>query len=498
MVNDSPSTAGGGYDSAMQAEILINITSQETRAAVLSNGVLQEIMVERAEQTGLLGNVYQGRVVRVLPGMQAAFVDIGLERTAFLHASDIQTHKEGLESSDIRRLLREGDSCLVQIIKEPLGSKGARLSTFISIPSRYLVLLPENSGVGISARIEDETERQRLKELVEAILPAENFGCIVRTAAEGMSADALQADLRFVNKLWASLVKRAASQSGIQKVYSDLPLEVRVVRDLAHHQVECIRVDSQNSLDRIRQFVADFMPGLDVSVELYKGGRPIFDLYAIDEEIDRSLKPNVALKSGGYLLIEQTEAMTTIDVNTGAYVGRSSQEETVFRTNLEAAGAIAHQLRLRNLGGIIILDFIDMESEAHRLQVLDALEAGLAGDTARNQICHISPLGLVEMTRRRTRESLQHILCEPCPTCQGKGQIKTPATVCYEIFREILRIHNQFPAGELVILAHDDVAEMLLDEESAGLAELENLTGRALRLQAQSTSAPDEFDVVPV
>jgi ribonuclease G len=498
MVNDSPSIDGGGYDSVMQAEILINITSQETRAAVLNNGVLQEIMVERAEQTGLLGNVYQGRVVRVLPGMQAAFVDIGLERTAFLHASDIRTQEEGLESSDIRRLLREGDSCLVQIIKEPLGSKGARLSTFITIPSRYLVLLPENSGVGISARIEDETERQRLKELVAAILPEENFGCIVRTAAEGMSADVLQADLRFVNKLWASLVKRAASQSGIQKVYSDLPLEVRVVRDLAHSQVECIRVDSQVSLNRIRQFVTDFMPSLDVSVELYKGGRPIFDLYAIDEEIDQSLKPNVALKSGGYLLIEQTEAMTTIDVNTGAYVGRSSQEETVFRTNLEAAGAIARQLRLRNLGGIIILDFIDMESEVHRLKVLDALEAGLAGDTARNQICHISPLGLVEMTRRRTRESLQHILCEPCPTCQGKGQTKTSATVCYEIFREVLRIHNQYPAGELVILAHDDVAEMLLDEESVGLAELEKLTGRALRLQAQSTSTPDEFDVVPV
>jgi ribonuclease G len=482
----------------MKAEILINVTPEEVRAAILDNGVLQEVLIERVSHTGLLGNIYQGRVVRVLPGMQAAFVDIGLERTAFLHASDIRDATQTDEVTDIRKLLREGDECLVQIIKEPLGTKGARLSTFITIPSRYLVMLPNQPGIGISARIEDESERMRLKALAEEVLGEQTHGCIVRTAAEGCSAEALQLDMQFVQKLWTSVAQSAASQSGIQKLHADLPMAVRVVRDLAHQQIERVRVDSQECLDSILNFVRAFMPELQAHIELYEGKRPIFDVYAVDEEINLALGSKVDLKSGGYLIIEQTEAMTTIDVNTGAYVGRSNQAETIFRTNLEAAAALARQLRLRNLGGIIIIDFIDMQTATHRQQVLEALEAALVFDRARNQISHVSPLGLVEMTRKRTRESLEHILCGTCPTCHGRGHIKTPETLCYEIFREILRQHNQFPFGELVILAHDDVIEMLLDEEAGGLSELEEVTGRPLRLQAQAMSAPDDFDVVPM
>jgi ribonuclease G len=485
----------------MKAEILINVTPREVRAAVLDNGVLQEVLVERVSHTGLLGNIYQGRVVRVLPGIQAAFVDIGLERTAFLHASDIEGVTQGNqadEATDIRKLLREGDECLVQIIKEPLGTKGARLSTFISIPSRYLVMLPNQPGVGISARIEDEPERARLKALAEGLLGEQAHGYIVRTAAEGCSAEALQLDMQFGQKLWARVAQSAASQSGVQKLHSDMPMAVRVIRDLAHQQIERVRVDSQECLDGILNFVREFMPELQAHIELYEGKRPIFDVYAVDEEINLALGAKVELKSGGYLIIDQTEAMTTIDVNTGAFVGRSNQAETIFRTNLEASAALARQLRLRNLGGIIIIDFIDMQTETHQQQVLEALEAALASDRARNQISHVSPLGLVEMTRKRTRESLEHILCGTCPTCHGRGHIKTPETLCYEIFREILRQHNQFPFGDLVILAHDDVIEMLLDEEAGGLSELEELTGRPLRLQAQSMSAPDDFDVVPM
>ena len=485
----------------MKAEILINVTPREVRAAILDNGVLQEVLVERVSHTGLLGNIYQGRVVRVLPGIQAAFVDIGLERTAFLHASDIDGATQGNqadEATDIRKLLREGDECLVQIIKEPLGTKGARLSTFITIPSRYLVMLPNQPGVGISARLEDEPERARLKALAEELLGEQAHGCIVRTAAEGCSAEALQLDMQFGQKLWARVAQSAASQSGVQKLHSDMPMAVRVIRDLAHQQIERVRVDSQECLDGILNFVREFMPELQAHIELYEGKRPIFDVYAVDEEIKLALGAKVELKSGGYLIIEQTEAMTTIDVNTGAYVGRSNQAETIFRTNLEASAALARQLRLRNLGGIIIIDFIDMQTETHQQQVLEALAAALASDRARNQISHVSPLGLVEMTRKRTRESLEHILCGTCPTCHGRGHIKTPETLCYEIFREILRQHNQFPFGDLVILAHDDVIEMLLDEEAGGLSELEELTGRPLRLQAQSMSAPDDFDVVPM
>lgn len=488
----------------MKEEILINVTPREVRAAVLHDGVLQELLVERVSRTGLVGNIYKGRVVRVLPGMQAAFIEIGLQRTAFLHASDIRTADSAdagpdSESVDIRKLLREGDEILVQILKEPLGDKGARLSTFISIPSRFLVMMPGKPGIGISSRIEDDEERERLRSLLSDALPATNtHGFIVRTAAEQVSQEVLLADLQFLGKLWPLIKETAAGTSGVRLVHADLPLAVRVIRDLVKQQVERVRVDSEECLRDMQEFAATYMTDFAPLIELYTGQRPIFDLYAIDDDIDQALDRKVGLKSGGYLIIEQTEAMTTIDVNTGAFTGHSNLEETIFRTNLEAAATIARQLRLRNLGGIIIIDFIDMQTDTHRRQVLEALESALASDHARNQICHISPLGLVEMTRKRTRESLEHVMCEACPTCNGRGHIKTAETVCYEIFREILRQHRQFPFGELVILAHGDVVELLLDEESATLAELEELTGRPLRLQAQAMSAQDSFDVVPM
>ncbi len=487
----------------MQEEILINATTREVRAAVLSDGVLQELVVERVSRSSLVGNIYKGRVSRVLPGMQAAFVDIGLERTAFLHASDIRpadaSQDDETKPADIRQLVREGDEILAQVLKEPLGTKGARLTTYITIPSRYLVMLPDRPGVGISSRIEDSTERERLRDSMTALLDADAaHGYIVRTAAEGAAPEALAADITFLAKLWARIRKQAANTSGVARVHADLPLAVRALRDLAHEQIERVRVDSAECLAGMREFAREFMPQLHPVLELYEGRRPIFDLYAIDDEIDKALGRKVGLKSGGYLIIEQTEAMSTIDVNTGAYVGHSNLEETIFRTNLEAAAAIARQLRLRNLGGIIIIDFIDMQSENHRQQVMAALEAALASDHVRNQISHVSPLGLVEMTRKRTSESLEHVLCEPCAVCNGRGRIKTPETVCYEIFREILRQHRQFPFGELVVLAHDDVVELLLDEESGALAELEELTGRPLRLQAQNMDAHDAFEVVPM
>ena len=481
----------------MKEEILINAGVREVRAALISDGVLQEFLIERQTQEGLLGNIYKGKVSRVLPGMQAAFVDIGLTRTAFLHASDIRPGPEGQQ--DIALLLREGQELLVQVAKEPLGNKGARLTTFITIPSRYLVMMPGRASLGISSRIEDEDERERLRSLSEQVLPSrDSMGYIVRTAAEGVSEAALRADATFLDKLWTLIQGRAKSAKPGVLVHEDLPLAVRIVRDMLRPDVDRVLVDSEECLQMMQRFADSFMSDANPVMELYTGRRPVLDLHGIEDEIQKALERKVELKSGGYLIFDQTEAMTTVDVNTGAFVGRRNPEETAFRTNLEAAVAIARQLRLRNLGGIIILDFIDMDTAAHRDQVLAALEASLADDRATTQIAQVSPLGLVEMTRKRTRESLEHVMCEPCPTCRSSGYIKTSETVCYEIFREILRQHRQFEVKELIILAHDNVVEMLLDEEAAGLAELEELTGKTIRLQSQAMNAQHEFDVVPV
>jgi len=486
----------------MKEEILINVTPRECRAALVENGVLQEVLIERASRRGLISNIYMGSVARVLPGMQAAFIEVGLDRTAFLHASDIARNPDEdapdhETEPNIRDCVQADDNLLVQVLKDPLGSKGARLTTYISIPSRFVVMLPNSTNIGVSSRIEDEDERERLRSMVESCIDeSAQAGYIIRTAAEGASLDALRADMLFLQKLWESISKAAKTAKPCELVHEDLSLPLRVLRDLLGPEIERVRVDSKPWFERMQEFAGHFVPHMAPLVELYEGSRPILDLYGVDDEIERALDPKVPLKSGGYLIFDQTEAMTTIDVNTGAYVGHRNLEETIFRTNLEAAIAIARQLRLRNLGGIIIIDFIDMQEEDHRKQVMQALSGRLAHDYAKTQIMEVSPLGLVEMTRKRNRESLGHLLCQPCPSCTGKGFVKTAETVCYEIFREIIRQHRQFDLQELLVLARPEVIERLLDEESTSLAELEELTGSPIKLQSESMYSPDQFDVV--
>lgn len=486
----------------MREEILINVTPREVRAALVENGMLQEIHIERASRRGLIGNIYKGRVSRVLPGMQAAFVDVGLDRTAFLHASDIARslsedapEREG--SENIREFVQEGDELLVQVLKDPLGTKGARLTTYITIPSRYLVMLPHSDGVGVSARIENETERERLRSLTEQLAEDDSdAGYIVRTAAEGAQLEALHADMIFLRKLRDAIFESANHTAAASLVHADLLLPQRVLRDMLSPEIERVRVDSASVFESLRDFAERFVPQMVPRIELYSQDRPLLDLYGIEDDVERALKRKVPLKSGGYIIFDQTEAMTTIDVNTGAFVGHRNLEETIFRTNLEAAVAIARQLRLRNLGGIIIIDFIDMAEEEHRRQVMHALEDRLAGDHAKTQIMDVSPLGLVEMTRKRTRESLEHLMCQTCPSCEGRGYVKSHETVCYEIYREVLRQYHQFDFQELMVLARPGVIERLLDEESAIIAELEEITGTPIRLQSESLYSPDQFDVV--
>jgi len=488
-------------DESQKEEILINVTPSEVRAALLENGVLQEVYVERAERRGLISNIYKGRVLRVLPGMQAAFIDIGLERTAFLHVSDIakpNLSENGDNVPNIRDLVREGDEIMVQVVKDPLGNKGARLTSYVTLPSRHLVLLPHSDTVGISARIEDEEERDRLRTIVEELLAEGDLKCgaIVRTVAEGADKEALVADLRYLLRLWDVVKERCRKRSVKTLIHEDLSLPMRVLRDMVTGDVERVLVDSESDYEAMQEFGKTYLPDANLTIELYKRRRPIFDLHGIEDEIRRSLDRNIPLKSGGYLIFDQTEAMTTIDVNTGGYVGHRNLEETIYRTNLEATVAIARQLRLRNLGGIIIIDFIDMEEIDHRENVLHALEQALARDHARHQITPVSPLGLVEMTRKRTRESLQHVLCEDCPACAGRGFIMTAETACFEIFREIIRQSRQFEFDEVMVLANQDVIELLLDEQARSLAELGEQTGKSIRLQTESLYLQDQFDVV--
>ncbi len=488
-------------DESLKEEILVNVTPSEVRAALLENGVLQEVYIERASRRGLISNIYKGHVSRVLPGMQAAFVDIGLQRTAFLHASDIAPLVELASCDDvpnIRELIREGDEIMVQVAKDPLGNKGARLTTYITLPSRLLVLLPCSTSIGVSARIEEDEERERLRSVVAELLEGQNLNCgaIVSTAAEGADVDALAADLRYTCKLW-EVVQQRCSKAGVKTlVHEDLSLPMRVMRDMVTTDVERILVDSDDDFGAMQSFASTYLPDIEPMLELYKHRRPIFDLHGIEDEIHKSLERNISLKSGGYTIFDQTESMTTVDVNTGGYVGHRNLEETIYRTNLEAAVAIARQLRLRNLGGIIIIDFIDMEEADHRANVLQLLEKSLARDRARHQIMPVSPLGLVEMTRKRTRESLQHILGEDCTGCSGRGFVMTAETICFEVFREVIRQSRQFEFEEVLVLAHEDVIELLIDEQASSLAELEEQTGKSIRLQAESLYLQDQFDVV--
>ena len=490
-------------DESSKEEILINVTPSEVRAALLENGVLQEVFVERTACRGLISNIYKGRVSRVLPGMQAAFIDIGLERTAFLHASDIaRVDGRGDVSEDdlpsIRELVREGDEVLVQVVKDPLGNKGARLTKFVTLPARHLVLLPDGDTVGVSTRIEDEEERERLRGMVEGLLEECGLSCgaIVRTVAEGIELEALAADLKYLLRLWEVVQERCSKSAVKTLIHEDLSLPLRVLRDLVTGEVEKILVDSEEDFKAMQEFAATFLPGVETRLERYQRRRPIFDLHGIEDEIRKALDRSIPLKSGGYVIFDQTEAMTTIDVNTGGYVGHRNLEETIYRTNLEAAVAIARQLRLRNLGGIIIVDFIDMEEEEHRSSVLAVLEEAMQRDHARYQLTPVSPLGLVEMTRKRTRESLQHILSEDCPSCEGRGFVMTAETVCFEVFREIIRQARQFNFDEAVVLASEEVIELLLDEQAGGLADIEEQTGKSIRLQTEALYVQDQFDVV--
>ena len=489
----------------MSNEILVNIAPKETRVAVVENGLLQEIYIERTAKTGLVGSIFKGQVVRVLPGMQAAFVEIGLERAAFLHVSDMMDYLKIEPNGDkvekhINSLLHEGQTLLVQIIKDPIGTKGARLTTQVSIPSRYMVFMPNSSVVGISQRIEDEEERQRLRDIINTHCEAQddNVGYIVRTVGEQVEENLLIDDMKFLQKLWKSVKQKEKMAAPRTLVHGDMPLAYRVLRDMVSEGVDRILVDSKACYDRGTGFAEEFLADMMPLIEFYSGERPIFDLYGIEDEIQKALNRKVQLKSGGHLVIDQTEAMTTIDVNTGAFVGHRNLEETIFKTNLEAAQAIARQLRLRNIGGIIILDFIDMLEEEHKRQVLRTLERHLMQDHSKCFICEVSQLGLVEMTRKRTSESLEQVLCQTCPTCSGRGYLKTAESICYEIFRELIRENKQYDVNKFLVIAADSVVNYLLDEESDSLAELEAQLNVPINLQGEVMYGLEQFDVVLV
>ena len=497
----------------MTEELLVNVTPQETRVAVIENGGLQELHVERSGSRGIVGNIYKGKIVRVLPGMQATFVEVGLDRTAFLHAADMLPHRgngnadisgeepasvRSEEVPDISHLVHEGQELVVQVAKDPIGSKGARLTTQLSIPSRHLVLLPGSTHRGISQRIADIDERDRLKQALDTALESSPMvgGFIVRTAAESLPGGDFLADIEFLRRSWQRIEQRMQSARAGELIHADLPLSLRVIRDLAREDVEKVRIDSRETFATVRQFAIDLLPDMVERIEYYPGERPIFDLYSVEDEVQRALDRVVLLKSGGSLVFDQTEAMTTVDVNTGGFVGRRNLEETLFKTNMEAAQAIARQLRLRNIGGIIIIDFIDMVDQEHRRQVMRAFERALTHDRTRCHITDMSVLGLVEITRKRTRESLERVMTESCPACGGRGTQKTAQTVCYEIFREILREARAFGAEGYLVMASQLVIDMLLDEESTGLADLQEFIGKPIHLQVEPVHNQESYDVV--
>jgi len=483
-------------------DILINWSPQETRVAIVENGAVQELHLERTLERGLVGNVYAGRVARVLPGMQSAFVDIGLERAAFLHVADLQrdeSQNHGREHPPqvpIEKQVFEGQTLVVQVIKDPIGSKGARLSAQISIAGRLLVFLPQDGRIGISQKIGSHELREQLRARMQALVGDAAGGFILRTNAEDATDPELAEDIAYLRKTWAGIRERAVKAASATLLHQDLNLAQRVLRDMTNEQTQSVRIDSRQQFDELHAFGEQYTPSAVARLQHYQGERPIFDLFGIDQEIERALARRVDLKSGGYLIIDQTEALTTVDVNTGGFVGTRNFDDTIFKTNLEAALAIARQLRLRNLGGIVILDFIDMARDEHREAVLAELRKQLARDRTKVTVSGFTQLGLVEMTRKRTRESLAHMLCEPCPTCQGKGQVKTPRSVCYDILREILREARQFNPKEFRIVACASVVEMMLDEESQHLAGLSDFIGKPISLAAEPSMTPEQYDIV--
>ncbi len=488
----------------MQQDILVNWSPQETRVAVVEFGAVQELHVERTLERGLVGNVYLGKVSRVLPGMQSAFIDIGLDKAAFLHVADVwQKHAEGEAAAartgqplvPIEKQVFEGRAIMVQVIKDPMGTKGARLSTQISIAGRHLVFLPQDDHIGVSQKIPSD-QRDALRQRLQALVGSAGGGFILRTNAEDSSDEELSDDIAYLRKTWARIKEASLRLPPASLLHQDLTLLQRVLRDLVGEATQSIRIDSQEQFAQLKSFGQEFMPKAAERLQHYKGERPIFDLYSIDEEIAKALGRRVELKSGGYLIIDQTEALTTVDVNTGGYVGARNFEDTIFKTNLEAAQAIARQLRLRNLGGIIIADFIDMARAEHQDGVLAEFRKQLARDRVKTMAGGFSSLGLLEMTRKRTRESLAHMLCEPCPSCQGKGIVKTPRSVVYDILREILREARQFNPREFRIVATSAVIDLLLDEESQHLAGLSDFIAKPISLQVEASMGPEQYDIV--
>ena len=493
---------------AIREEILVNVSPQETRVAVTENGVVQEIHIERGGHLGLVSNIYRGLVKRVLPGMQSAFVDIGLERAAFLHVADIRRAGLAPGSVPIEALLSEGQSLLVQVMKDPIGTKGARLTTQISLAGRFLVYIPGDEHIGVSQRIEGEAAREAQRARLQGILDGravsdaiagrevQTGGYIIRTNAEQASDSDLAADVDYLRRLWSGIERRSRDAASVELLHQDLRLPLRALRDMVWEETCRIVVDSRETHQRMIEFAELYTPATREQIEHYGADRPLFDLYRIEEEIERALGRRVELKSGGYLIIDQTEALTTVDVNTGGFVGDKNFDETVFKTNLEAAQVIARQLRLRNLGGIVVIDFIDMDLPEHREAVLAELLKAVSRDRMRVGVNGFTAQGLVEITRKRTRESLAHVLCEPCPTCQGRGEIKTAQTVCYEILREVVREMRQFRPREFRIVASQPVVDRFLDEEADSLAQLEAFVERPVSLQVETAYSQEAYDIV--
>jgi ribonuclease G len=498
----------------MDSEILINVTREETRVGLLEGGQVVEFYVERKRDASLVGNIYKGRVVKILPGMQSAFVDIGLEKSAFLYVTDIHdgideyapfVEEEEPDNSlqlvsrrskpelTIEDLVQEGQEILVQVSKDPLGSKGARLTSYITMPGRYLVLMPGVEHVGISRRIIDEDERARLREIVDSIRP-KGYGLIIRTASEGSTEEDIRKDLEFLVLLWENIQKKKDRMSAPTLLYSDLDLVFRCVRDLMSQDVKRLVIDSEEEYERIKDFVRMYFNKLLDKIENYEGLDSIFDAFGIEIDISRAIGRRIWLKSGGYIVIDQTEAMTVIDVNTGKYVGKEELEDTILKTNLEAVKEIAYQIRLRNLGGIIVIDFIDMERHENRESVFNAFVDAMKRDKAKNTISHISELGLIQMTRKRVRESLGRILCESCPYCEGKGFVKSPRTLCYEIFRKIKKLAKH-GRDCIIVTAHPSVAELLTDEEQPSLEDMENRYNVKVTIKENSFLHQEKYDI---
>ncbi|MBT8149196.1 MAG: ribonuclease G [Gammaproteobacteria bacterium] len=488
----------------MSEEILMNVTPMETRVALVENGVLQEVFIERERSRGIVGNIYYGKIVRVLPGMQAAFVDIGLEKASYLHVDDIASTQKTEVKVDIQQLVREGDSILVQVLKDPLGTKGARVSGFLSISSRNLVYMPFANHIGVSNKIESAVLRAELKQTLIDVLDTEfdksiddlQGGYIIRTAAEAFAEQDFIADIHYLDRLWRALERKIASQSAPSLIYEELHISERVMRDNVYPELEKIRIDNDVVYDRLQKFAGEFVPEYIDKLEYYTAERPIFDLFSVEEEIEKALGRKVELKSGGYLIIDQTEALTTIDINTGGFVGKRNLEETIFKTNLEAANSLARQIRLRNLGGIIIVDFIDMVNDEHQRQVWRTLEKAIRKDRSKTAIGEFSKLGLIEMTRQRTRESLEYTLCETCPVCEARGMLRSAETVCSEIFREILRAARTYDHDKLMVLASQSVVDRLVDEDSAAVADLQESLGKSIQFQVEPVYTQEQYDVV--